>query len=87
MHTLKEGSLEVKLPTTWTDEKHRWEEAEKKAEEKVREEKINEEKVKESQEKEDAGARTSRKVAKHCDFGSGGSKSGLAKSAGAEPAG
>ena len=44
-----------------------------------------------SQKKEDAGARKGRKVAKHCVFpiicGSGGSKSGLAKVAGAEPAG
>ena len=41
--------------------------------------------------KEDAGAQKSRKVAIHCDFpktcGSGGSKSRLAKAAGAEPAG
>ena len=29
-----EGSLEVKLPTIWTDEKHRWEESEKRREEK-----------------------------------------------------
>ena len=40
---------------------------------------------------EDAGARKGRKVAKHCVFrmicGSGGSKSRLAKAAGAEPAG
>ena len=28
-----EGSLEVKLPTTWTDEKQRWEESEKRREE------------------------------------------------------
>ena len=44
-----------------------------------------------SQTKEDAGARKGRKVAKHCVFpmiwGSGGSKSRLAKAAGAEPAG
>ena len=43
------------------------------------------------QKKEDAGARKGRKVAKHCFFswlcGSGGSKSRLAKAAGAEPAG
>ena len=32
------GSFEVKLPTNWTDEKHRWEEAEKRREEKRREE-------------------------------------------------
>ena len=44
-----------------------------------------------SQKKEDADARKGRKVAKHCLFpmiwGSGGSKSRLAKAAGAEPAG
>ena len=44
-----------------------------------------------SQKKEGAGARKGRKVAKHCVFpmicGSGGSKSRLAKAAGAEPAG
>jgi len=44
-----------------------------------------------SQQKEDAGARKGRKVAKHCVFPmicrSGGSKSRLAKAAGAEPAG
>jgi hypothetical protein len=27
-----EGSLEVKLPTIWTDEKQRWEEAERREE-------------------------------------------------------
>ena len=44
-----------------------------------------------SQKKEDEGARKGRKVANHCVFpmscGSGGSKSRLAKAAGAEPAG
>ena len=44
-----------------------------------------------SQKKEDAGARKGREIAKHCVFpmicGSGGSKSRLAKAAGAEPAG
>ena len=48
-------------------------------------------KKRKSQKKEDAGARKGRKVAKHCVFpmicGSGGSKSRLAKAAGAEPAG
>jgi hypothetical protein len=29
-----EGSLEVKLPTIWTDEKQRWEESEKRREKK-----------------------------------------------------
>ena len=53
----------------------------------VREEKRR----KKSQRKEDAGARTSRKVAIHCDVsmicGSGGSKSKLTKAAGAAPSG
>ena len=59
----------------------------------VREEKSRSEKIRdgESQKKEDAGARKGRKVAIHCVFpmiwGSGGSKSNLAKAAGAEPAG
>ena len=35
---LIEGSLEVKLPTIWTDEKQRWEESEKRREGKRREE-------------------------------------------------
>ena len=69
-----EGSLEVKLPTIWTVEKQRWEESEEKR-----------------SKKEDAGARKGRKVAINCVFpmiwGSGGSKSRLAKAAGAEPAG
>ena len=45
----------------------------------------------ESQRREDAGARKGREVAKHCVFpvfcGSGGSKSRLAKAAGAETSG
>ena len=53
-----------------------------------REEKVQKRK---SQKKEDADARKGRKVAKYCVFpmvwGSGGSKSRLAKAAGAEPAG
>ena len=56
--------------------------------EKVRSEKIRDG---ESQKKEDAGARKGREVAKHCVFpvfcGSGGSKSRLAKAAGAETSG
>ena len=58
-------------------------------EEKSRREKIR--KRKRVRRKEDPGARKGRKVAKHCVFpmicGSGGSKSRLAKAAGAEPAG
>ena len=69
-----EGSLEVKLPTIWTVEKQRWEESEEK----------------ESEERRCRCAKRG-KVAKHCVFpmicGSGGSKSRLAKAAGAEPAG
>ena len=79
-----EGSLEVKLPTIWTDEKQSREEAE-------RRESLEERRVEEKEKEEDADARKGRKVAKHCVFpmfwGSGGSKSRLAKAAGAEPAG
>ena len=79
------GSLEVKLPTIWIDEKQRWAESEKRRVEERRSEK------RKSHKKEDADARKGRKVAKHCVFpmicGSGGSKSRLAKAAGAEPSG
>ena len=64
-------------------EKQRWEESERRREEETRSEK------RKSEKKEDAGARKGRKVANHCVFtmicGSGGSKSRLAKAAGAEP--
>ena len=57
----------------------------------VRREKIRREKIRRERVKEDADARKGRKVAIHCVFpmicGSGGSKSRLAKAAGAEPAG
>ena len=84
---IAEGSLEVKLPTVWTDEKA---EVGRVREEKRREEKRREKKRREeeeerrsekrkSQKTEDAGARKGSKVAKHCVFpmicGSGGSKS------------
>ena len=66
-------------------EKQRWEESEKTREEERRSEK------RKSQKKEDAGARKGRKVTSHCVFpmicGSGGSKSRLAKAAGAETSG
>ena len=62
--------------------------------EKIREEKGSEERRSEkrkSQKQKDVGARKGRKVAKQCVFpmicGSGGSKSRLAKAAGAEPSG
>ena len=78
-----EGSLEVKLPTIWTNGKAEVE----RVKEKKKSDKIKEEKAK----KKDAGARKGRKVAIHCVFpmicGSGGSKSRLAKPVGAEPAG
>ena len=78
-----EGSLEVKLPTIWTDEQQSREEAERR--ERSEERRVEE---KECQKKADADARKGRKVTKHCVFpmiwGSGGSKSRLAKAAGAE---
>ena len=90
--------MEVKLPTIWTDEKQRWEESEKRREEKKKEdqkEKRREEerrsRKRKSQKKEDPSARKDGKVGKHCVFpmicGSGGSKSRVAKAAGAEPCG
>ena len=58
-----DGSLEVKLPTLWTDGKA---EVGRVREEKRRRKKISREE-KES-EKKDAGARKGTKVAKHCVF-------------------
>ena len=85
--TITEGSLEVKLSTIWTDEKA---EVGRVKEEKRREKKEQRRsRNRKSQKKEDAGARKGRKVAKHFVFamirGSGGSKSRLAKAAGADP--
>ena len=80
IYIIIEGSLEVKLPTIRTDEKQRWEESAKRRRKKIKKEKVSEE-------------RRSRcaKGRKDCVFpmicGSGGSKSRLAKAAGAEPAG
>ena len=101
--TLIEGSLQVKLPTMWPDEKQRWVESEKRREAKRKEEKRSEEKRREekrrrkkikkrkSPKKENPGARKGRTSATHCVFpmvcGSGRSKKRLAKAAGAEPAG
>ena len=61
---IAEGSLEVKLPTIWTDEKA---EVGRVREEKRREEERRSEKRK-SQKTEDAGAREGSKVAKHSVF-------------------
>ena len=60
---LIEGSLEVKLPTIWTDEKQSREEAERR--ERLEERRVEE---KEYKKKEDADARKGRKVAKHTVF-------------------
>ena len=77
--------LEVKLPTIYRDGKA---EVGRVSEEKSRSEKIRDGG---SQMKEDAGARKGREVAIHCVFSNDlwlrGSKSNLAKAAGAEPAG
>ena len=66
-------------------EKQRWEESGRRRAGERRSEK------RKSEKKEDAGARKGKKVAKRCVFpmicGSGGSKSRLAKAAGAEPCG
>ena len=74
----------MKLPTIWKDEKHSQEETRTWRKSEGRRSEM--EKV-----RRDAGARKGREVAKHCVFpvfcGSGGSKSRLAKAAGAEVAG
>ena len=78
-----EGSLE--------DNMDRWQAEVVRVKEEKRREEERRSKRRKSQKKEDPGARKGRKVAKHCVFpmicGSGGSKSRLAKAAGAEPAG
>ena len=83
-YRLIEGSLEVKVPTIWTDEKQRWKESEKRREEERRSRK------RESQKTEDAGAGKGRKVAKHFfsnDLWLRRVEKYLAKAAGAEPCG
>ena len=40
---ITEGSLEVKLPTIWTNEKQRWEESEKRGRKKIKKESASEE--------------------------------------------
>ena len=89
--SISEGSLEVKLPTIWTDDdrwKSRGGKSQRREEKRVEERRSEKRK---SQKKEDADAGKGRKVGKHCVFlmicGSGGSKSRLAKAAGAEPSG
>ena len=85
IYIIIEGSLEVKLPTIWTDEKQRWEESEKRRQEEKRSkrESLRRKKI---QVREKVGK--SRNIAFFPMIcGSGGSKSRLAKAAGAEPAG
>ena len=83
---MAEGSLAVKLPTIWTDEKQRWEESEKRREEKKKEDHKRESlRRKKIQVREKVGK--SRNTVFPMICGSGGSKSRLAKAAGAEPAG
>ena len=80
-----EGSLEVKLPTKWTDEAAPGGKRMEETEEKQSEEKKSEEK--DSVER-NQGARKGRRVTKRCVFpmfcGPGGLKSRLAKAAGGE---
>ena len=77
-----EGSLEVKLPTIWTDEKQGWGGSEKRREEEKKSKKRK-------SEEEDPGPWKGKNVTIHWLFpmicGSGGSKSRLAKAASAEP--
>ena len=80
-----EGSLEVKLPTIWTNEKQRWEESEKRREEERRS-KRGSLRRKKTQVREKVG-KSRNTVVFPMICGSGGSKSRLAKAAGAEPAG
>ena len=75
-----EGSLEVKLPTIWTDEKQSREEAERR--ERLEERRVRRKKM---QMREKVGK--SRNCVFPMIWGSGGSKSRLAKAAGVEPAG
>ena len=80
---ITQGSLEVKLPTIWTDESRggKSKESQKRKLERRREEKRRSKKKK----TEDVGARKGRQVSKHCVFpiicGSGVFKSRLAKAA------
>ena len=81
---LGEGSLEVKLPTIWTDEKA---EVGRVREEK-RDKRKNSERREKSQKTEDAGARKRQQSRETlCFCGSSGLKSRLAKATGAEPSG
>ena len=81
-----EGSLEVKLPTIWTDEKQSREEAERKR--KIRRKKSRRERVRRKKmEMREKVGKSRNTVFFPMIWGSGGSKSRLAKAAGAETAG
>ena len=80
-----EGSLEVKLPTIWTDEKQSRAEAERRGRLEERRSEEKESGRKKMQMREKVGK--SRNTVFPMICGSGGSKSRLAKAAGAEPAG
>ena len=84
-----EGSLEVKLPTIWTDEKQSRAEAERRGrlEERRSEEKESGRKKMQMREKVGKSRNTVFFIVFPMICGSGGSKSRLAKAAGAEPAG
>ena len=84
---LIEGSLEVKLPTIWTDEKQRWEESEKRREEKKREDQRKERVRRKKMQVHEKVGKSRNTVFFPMICGSGGSKSRLAKAAGAEPCG
>ena len=75
-----EGSLEVKLPTIWTDES-------RDGKSQRREGKKKENQRRDSRKKEDPGARKGGKVAKHCVFAMICGSSRSAKGAGAEQSG
>ena len=64
--TLIEGSLQVKLPTMWPDEKQRWVESEKRREEKTREKKRSEAKRREEKKKEDQKEKVSEERKSRC---------------------
>ena len=89
-----DGSLEVKLPTIWTDEKERWEESEKRrGEEKRRkEEKKREDQRREGVRRKKMQVREKVEKSRFTVFfpmicGSGRSKRRLTQAAGAEPSG
>ena len=90
-YIIVKGSLEAKLPTVWRDGKAQPQRSEDM--ETVRRKRSEMEKIRQghSHKREDADARKGTNLAKNCVFpmicGSRGSKSGLAKAAGVEPAG